>query len=131
MKPNKFKLSGSTVLNAIGAVIIVYLLVILAQTVKRNYDMNRQVHELNGQIELLKEQKDQLAYNIQYYKTDSFREREAREKLGLQLPGESVIIIPQKSPQATTSPKTEAKVKVETSSKSNVQQWLDFLSGGN
>jgi cell division protein FtsB len=125
MKLPKIKLNGSNALNFIGTVIVLYLVVVLIQTVQRNYTLGKQIDALNAQIALLQSQKDQLAYSIQYYNTDSFRDREARSKLGLQLPGESVVIIPKASPTpAPVASGTEASSK-----RSNFSQWLAFLGG--
>jgi cell division protein FtsB len=124
MKP-RYRLTGSSIINALGAVVIVSLVISLAQTVHRNYQLGRQINDLKGETELLKEQRDELSYNIQYYKTDSFRDREARAKLGLQLPGENVVIIPSTAPKPGPAPlpgKTNSK-------QSNLQQWFDFLGG--
>jgi cell division protein FtsB len=118
------KLNLVTFLNIAGALVIVYLVVVLGQTIKRNYDLNRQIDGMRSQITLLEDQKDTLAYNIRYYQTDSFREREARAKLGLQLPGENVVILPH--PTASQAPQATGPA---TKRKSNLQQWLDFLSG--
>jgi len=125
MKLPKLKLSGSSLVNVIGSVIIIYLLVVLAQTVKRNYDLGRQLETFQAQISLLQDQKDQLSYSLQYYNTDSFHDREARAKLGLQLPGENVIIIPSSKP-APAAPANSGKTPAR---QSNFQQWLDFLAG--
>jgi cell division protein FtsB len=126
MKIPKFRFTGSSIINVVGGIIVVYLLVVLAQTVKRNYDLGNQIEDMKGQITQLQTQKDELSYNLQYYNTDSFRDREARSKLGLQLPGENVIIIPQPSARPTPQPSTNQK---DSGSKSNFQQWFDFLSG--
>lgn len=124
----KFRPTGIGLVNAIGAVIALYLLVILGQTIKKNYELGRQVDSLNSQIANLQDQQDELTYNIEYYKTDSFRDREARSKLGLQLPGESVVIIPHATPAPTPPPATTPKSKT-SAAKSNLQQWFDFLTG--
>ena len=121
----RLKLDMTTILNGAGTLIIVYLVVVLAQTVKRNYDLNLQLTTLKSQISLVNDQKAELAYNLQYYATDSFKEREARAKLGLQLPGESVIILPHVSPTPTPA----AAVQGGAKAKSNLRQWLDFLTG--
>jgi cell division protein FtsB len=123
MKLPKIKFTGIRILNLVGAAIIVYLLVVLGGTVKRNYDLGKQAESLKAQSVLLEDQKDQLSYNIAYYNTDAFRDREARSKLGLQLPGENVVIIPRGSPAPTPA---SAASKPETK-KSNLQQWFDFL----
>jgi cell division protein FtsB len=127
LKLSKFTITGSTLINLVGLIVIGYLLVVLATTVKRNYDLGRQIDNLNSQISLLKDQKDELAYSLQYYNTDSFRDREARSKLGLQLPGENVVIIPHATP--TSPPAAAAPTPKTTSPKSNLQEWLDFLAG--
>ena len=127
MKAPKIKLNGISALNSIGLIVAIYLVVVLASTIKKNYDLGRQIDDLGSQITLLQEQKDQLSYDIQYYGTDAFRGREARSKLGLQLPGENVVIIPR--PSATPAP-AAAKSKAAPR-KSNLQQWFDFLTGRN
>ncbi|HVQ43979.1 MAG TPA: septum formation initiator family protein [Candidatus Saccharimonadia bacterium] len=121
----KIKLGGTNVLNLIGVLVILYLVVVLVQTVQHNYRLGRQIDQLNAQISLLQSQKDELAYRIQYYNTDAFRDREARAKLGLQAPGENVVIIPRSSP----APAAAAGSAKAAPKKSNLQQWFDFLSG--
>jgi cell division protein FtsB len=120
-----FKFTSVNAINVVGSIIVLYLLVVLAQTVKRNYDLGRQIDDLKGQVTTLQDQKDELAYNIQYYNTDSFRDREARSKLGLQLPGENVVIVPHDTPAPTAATTTKPPAKART----NFQQWLDFLAG--
>lgn len=121
----RFELNLVNLLNLVGVIAIVYLVVILGQTIKRNYDLNTQITDLKSQIALLQDQKDQLSYNIQYYQTQSFQEREARAKLGLQMPGEQVVVLPR--PSSTPAPVADATKSAKK--KSNFQQWLDFLGG--
>lgn len=121
----KFKITAIGLLNAVGAVVIIYLIVILGQTIKRNYDLNRQIDAVKAQTNLAQDQQAELNYNIQYYKTDSFQEREARAKLGLQLPDENVVILPTPTATPTPAPTDDKTAKP----RSNVQQWLDFLAG--
>ena len=125
MKLPKIKLTGTNALNFIGTVIVLYLAVVLIQTVQRNYTLGKQIDTLNAQISLLQSQKEQLSYSIQYYSTDSFRDREARSKLGLQLPGENVVIIPRPSP----TPSATADDAANAGKRSNFSQWLAFLGG--
>lgn len=49
---------------------------------------------LEADIATLGEEKDSLSELIEYAKTDSFVQEEAREKLNLTAPGESVVVIP-------------------------------------
>jgi cell division protein FtsB len=121
----KFKITGSNMLNAAGALIALYLVVVLGQTIKRNYDLGLQIDSLKSQMNMLQDQNDELSYNIQYYKTNSFKDREARSQLGLQLPGENVVIIPNDTP----APTPEVAPAKTTSTKSNTGQWISFLTG--
>lgn len=113
-------------LNAIGIVTAVYLLVVLAQTVKRNYDLGREITQLRAETQLLESQKRELANSIQYYGTDSYRERQARANLGLQLPGENVVIIPTPTPVPAPDPNA---AKAKQHAPSHFTQWLNFLLG--
>lgn len=127
MRVPRFQITGSSVINVLGGLAIVYLVVVLAQTIHRNYELGHQIDSLKGQIGMLKDQKEELAYDIQYYKTDSFKEREARSQLGLQLPGENVVIIPRAS--QAPQPSADVTSRKPAAPKSNLQQWMDFLAG--
>jgi cell division protein FtsB len=114
------------VLNVAGILIALYLAAVLSQTIYYNYTLNRSIETLRGEISLLQAQQEQFNYNIAYYKTDSFKDREARAKLGLQLPGEAVLILPNPHQSAVPLPVTGVK---PVQNKSNFGQWLDFLGG--
>jgi cell division protein FtsB len=122
--PN-LRFSPSLATNIVGSILAVYLVVVLAQTVKKNYDLEKQIDAMQEQIVRLNDQRDTLTYNLQYYQTDSYKEKEARAKLGLQKPGEGVVILP--NPSDAQAKKNAAKPAVVP--KSNLRQWLDFLSG--
>lgn len=122
----KFKLNLVSFINVLGVLGIVYLLVVLGETVNTNYKLNRQAEQLQAQTSLLQAQKDELNYDIQYYQTNSYRERQARSQLGLQLPGETEIVLPNSMSSAAPTPENPTK---PAKPKSNLQQWLDFLGG--
>lgn len=126
--PKLPRLTGSALFNLAGAVVVGYLVVVLAETVHHNYQLDSQIDELNAQINLLQAQKQELAYQIQYYQTGSFQDREARSKLGLQAPGESVVIIPHPTTDPSPAPAATAPAKTAVK-KSHFELWLDFLSG--
>ena len=111
--------------SLIGCAILVYLSVILVQTIRRNYQLRRQISDLETQIDQLTVQKDELEYQIQYYATDAFKEKEARAKLGLQVPGEGVILLPKNTPVPTPTPNAAKSAKPA----SNFRQWWQFLFG--
>ena len=119
------RLTKSSLGNIAGAVVVVYLAVVLGQTIANNYHLQKQIDALNTQISTLSIQNDELNYNLQYYATSSYQEKAARTNLDLQKPGESVIILPNPSNIAAQNEAKAPKPKP----KSNPAQWLDFLAG--
>ena len=105
---------------------IVYIVFLLYQAVYFNYSTNQKIKQLKAdQGELLKD-KSRLETLIAYYQTDAFAELEARKKLGLKKPGELVIAVdlPENSQQPPT-----VFVEKPALEKSNLQSWIDYLSG--
>ena len=65
-----------------------------------------------------------LEYEQKYLKSSEYQELAVREKLGLAMPGEHVLIL-SKYPEEQKERRTEA---LKTS---NFTQWINFLFGGN
>lgn len=119
-------LQRSKILNLIGIAAIIYLSVIVFQTVKHNYNLDHQIALQQKRIDDLTANEIQLKYDVQYYRTNSFIEKSARQNLGLIQPGEGVIVLPKTTTppiQSTSTTKNTAKPK------SNFSQWWSFLFG--
>lgn len=71
--------------------LILYILVILGRVVWKNWQVNLQIAKLQSEIDQTKKENQYLENLILYYQTSSFKEIEARRKLGLKKPGEKVI----------------------------------------
>ncbi len=111
-----------------GALVAAYIAFYLVSTVQHNYDLQRQIRDMQQQVVNLQTDNQTLKYQIQYYQTNDYKEKEARAKLGLQAPGEGVILLPHNSnasevPQPTT-PQPQPQPKL-----SDFQQWVNFLLG--
>ena len=129
MRLGKYDITGTTIFNGFGVVIVVILVISLGKTITYNYQLGRQINQLNGQIALLQAQRDQLNYQIKYYGTQSYQERQARSQLNLQAPGETELILPSASPTPTPSASPAATSAKATHASSNFAQWLSFLAG--
>ena len=103
-------------------IVLAYLLVVLSRVVWQNYQVNQQVALLKQQIETLKQSNDDLKAQIVYYQTDAYREQVARSELGLQKPGEKVLIVPKSGKQDQSESSRQAQ-----SPRSNFQSWWDFF----
>jgi cell division protein FtsB len=78
----------------VGYLLILYTFFMLGRSIWINYQLNKETEKLNLEIEEAKIQNQNLENLILYYKSDSFREVEARKKLGLKKPGETVVAVP-------------------------------------
>lgn len=129
LKRFKFNFLSSRVITVIFFVVIIYAAFGLAKVTWQNYKVNQQIISLKDSIKKADEENFNLKSKIEYYKTDSFRERQAREKLNLQKPGEIVIVIPT-SPQVEEIKKAEEnKVAEKPTLRSNFQKWQDYFFG--
>lgn len=98
---------------------------------QRNYELQKEVDYRRQQLELAQLRVDNLSLQNQYYETDEYRELQARESLGLVMPGESVLILPENSEAAKASDETETTLVVAPQENvTNLEQWLNFLFGG-
>jgi len=97
------------------------------QAMERNYSLQKHVDYMQRELSLAKLEKTKLEYEQNYYNSDEYKELAAREKLGLVSPGEKVLILP-----PNTVPVDEDRKQTFTPQaveQSNIQQWINFLSG--
>jgi cell division protein FtsB len=118
----------------LGLALAIYMFVVLAIETSQNYQLRSKSENLESQISQLEQQIQDLGYKVTYYKTDSYREKLAREKLNVAAPGENVIII--KDQKRDSNQNTEAQSRVisntdnqQIANKPNYQQWWAFLFG--
>lgn len=105
-------------------------------SMQTNLTAQRAYEEQQRQLELTKLEVATLQYQQNYYNSDEYKDLSARTFLGLVSPGEKVLVLPKNTTTAqrsevlidTTKP-VDASTKVAT--RSNFQQWMDFLSGAN
>ena len=121
-------------------VVIIVALVIAASwawgsvtAMQRNFALQKTNDEQRQLAELTQLQVDTLKYQQNYYKSDEYKDLSARMYLGLAAPGEKVLILPANSPAAKddTSAATTADRTGSGASVSNLEQWLNFLTGQN
>lgn len=77
---------------------VFWILFLLGRSLWQNWDLKHSIWKLTDQIATLEQQKKDLENLNLYYKSDSFKELEARRKLGLKKPEEKIFIIADTSP---------------------------------
>jgi cell division protein FtsB len=102
----------------IGTTLIAALLLFLSlgQEMSRRWQVQREVRELEGDVAEMHKNVLALQNLNQYFRTDDFQERLAREKLNYSAPGETVVLIPEEAvpPTTTTQEVTTAETAVRT-----------------
>jgi len=107
-------------------------------TIQTNFSAQRALDERKQQLRLAQLEVETLKYEQNYYKSDEYKELEARSKLGLADPGEKQLILPENSAAVKSLDgqddnssyiKTAPRGNTPAVHKSNFQQWIDFLTG--
>ena len=109
-----------------GSVIVVSIVWVWGSisAMEKNYAIQKKL-ELKQRQALIEEINYQtLQYEQKYLKSSEYQELVVREKLGLALPGEHVLVLPK-------YPEEKKKQQTETSKQSNFTQWMNFIFGGN
>lgn len=123
----------SNLVTIIIILIIFYIIFNIGRSIWKNYQINREIANIEAEIESLKTKNSALKNLILYYQTDTFKELEARKKLGLKKSDEKVIIIPENDGQ-TKKNEEELFEKGQTQNsqiekKPNYVKWWYFVTG--
>ena len=71
---------------------------------KKKIELQSQADSLKKEIQILEEKKEQLRAGILEGESESYLEKEARDRLGLKKPGEEVVaVLPPKETQGTST----------------------------
>lgn len=120
--------SKSKILPAVFLIIIIVVGAELAQAIRREYEVNKEIDSLKEEITRYDNENNDLEKMMEYYNTLSYKEKEARLKLNLQKPGEKTILVdpPEKEPAKT---EMEIKKEVENSLKgeTNIKKWWNYF----
>lgn len=123
-------------IRALGLLVFVCVLLLMTwsgiKVVERNYGLQKQINELQQQVELAKLENDTLRLGNEYYKTNTYLELSARQNFGLANPGETEVLIPKTVAlgKLAKEPATAqvAKAAGESSFMSkNFRAWVNFF----
>jgi len=130
-KYKKSKKLRSQIFMVVGAAIFIYMLVSTVEAIWQNYQINLEINKLRIEIVQLQQEGEELEHLIAYRGTESFKEKEARRKLGYRKPYEKVIAIPQPKFENTEPGQTNISEEEETEKpvRTNPQKWWDYIFG--
>ena len=120
----------SRVVTVILASIFVYMTAGTFEALWQNYAINKELANLKNEIVQLQEEGRRLTYLIAYLGTESFKEREARRKLGYKKPGEQVLALPNSIlEELTPGQANESTGEAQPPQSTNPQKWWEFIFG--
>ncbi len=112
--------------------VIFYLGFILSRSLWQNYRVNQDINNLEERVASLEDDNQRLKHMVLYYQTDSFREKEARRKLMMKMPGEKVLALPDVSfdQEGDEEERIPGQKQEETiPQEPNYQLWLRYIFG--
>ncbi|MBI3282911.1 septum formation initiator family protein [Candidatus Curtissbacteria bacterium] len=91
----------------------------------------QKVQEAQVRLEALQEENKRLQGEREFTKSEEFREREIRDKLGLAKEGEAVVILPKENDENSKSVFRRKRDSTRNSKpRPNWQKWWDLFFGG-
>lgn len=126
LKAKFAKLASPGMLIIVGvAVFWLGFMTITIDVMNRNYRLQRQVDQGALDNQVIEIQNENLRLEQAYYKTNEYLELSARALLGKALPGEHLVLLK----RAEVADTNQGKIDQQFEQRSNLDQWLDFLSG--
>lgn len=114
---------------AIGLIILILFTLTLGKRILERHKINQEIKELKQEIEKLENRNGELLKLIEYLNTSSYIEEAARIKLGLQKPGESVVIVPKEffSENKANGDLVSSGIDEQAKEESNVVKWWKYF----
>ena len=94
--------------------LVLYLLFSVGKSILQNYDSNKDIRDQEKTIIKLKSDIVYLQAQIAYYKTNSFRDKQARAKLGYKAPADKVISLPRDESEDKIADPIEKEIEIKT-----------------
>lgn len=108
------------IMISIAAVVVIFILISLAQEMNRRLQVQREVASLQQEVRDMEKAVIEMESLNQYFGTDDFQERMAREKLNFRAEGETVVLVTED--QQEEEPKI-AGMRLEQGEMSTPQKW--------
>lgn len=99
---------------------------------QRNYALQKEVDAKVRDQKLLELETQNLVFEQKFYKSAEYQELAVRERMGLAKPNERMLLLPPNTQAAKDADAKLAKKALSSEpQEANMQQWVNFLFGGN
>ena len=115
-----------------GFIFFFYMFFALAASIYRDYKLESEVQKFEQDINQLADMAQQKPEDVQYFASNQYKDRYAKESLGLLNPGEKLIIIPEDQQVVEQGPvelQTDKFDPTAVLGKTKPQQWWEYFFG--
>jgi hypothetical protein len=115
-----------------GFIFFFYMFFALAMSIYRDYKLESEIDKFQQDINQLAQYARQKPEDVQYFASEQYKDRYAKENLNLLNPGERLIIIPEDQKVVEQGPAVLEDDKFDPSSiinKGNPTQWKEYFFG--
>jgi len=124
-------------LRTLGQFFFVILILLISwsgvKAIQTNYDLQKQIAQLEQEVSIKKLENENLKLNNQYLETSQFLDLAARRQFGKAAPGEKLIIVPNNVAKSFADvPKLQKNEQHNTEVKKpfyqeNLEAWISFF----
>ena len=123
----KYKLSFETAITALLILLLLWLSFSLSKSLINTMMRQNRIVEERQARDVLAKEVERLKDEVEYYRSDSFLEGEGRDKVGLLLPGEEIVVLPQERMEEIENLVRENEVKVVSKKIPAWEKWYFFF----
>ncbi|MEI7792256.1 MAG: septum formation initiator family protein [Candidatus Berkelbacteria bacterium] len=105
--------------------VVVYMMIIVGKTVLANYAANGETDKEEAKLAQMEADIAYMEDQNNYYQTQSYKEKEARAKLGYKATGESVLSLPIDTPEEKISDSGVVEQKITVP---NYRLWWEYFT---
>jgi len=122
-------ISGTTkIILIVEFVLLSYMLYVLSTSLYKSYQVDRFISAAEEQNKKLEEANTALADDYEYYRSDAYKEKIAKQNFGLVRPGEEVIVLTKDGSAGLSLDDNAGQITTRYSkSMSNPQKWFFFF----
>lgn len=114
----------SRVFNAVLVLIVLYMAFLTGREALANFYQSKQLNKIESDNSYIRQKNQQTVYLLEYYKTDTYAELEARKHLNLKKKGEQMAVAPVDMEVAAIEQEQNDEKREY---KPNYKKWMDFL----
>lgn len=115
------RIASSKWFLGVGFVLLLLIALALGRETYRKYQITNEIRDQRQAIAVLEDSNQELEDYVSYLQTDNYRERVARERLGLQREGEQVVVVPEQVSQEPVLDSGDAEVST------NPKRWWRYF----